>query len=183
MMHFKIQEAAQVLREGGVVAYPTEAVWGLGCDPHNASAVERILALKQRPVEKGLILIAADIGMCHSLLSHLTQAQRDRISARYDHPTTWLVPDAGKVPTWVKGNHNSFALRITRHPWAAALSRAYGGPIVSTSANPAGRTEARDRLRLVNYFPEGLDYIAPGSIGSSPRPSDIRDLMTGAALR
>ncbi|HSG60372.1 MAG TPA: Sua5/YciO/YrdC/YwlC family protein [Pseudomonadales bacterium] len=183
MIHFKIQQAANIVRDGGVVAYPTEAVWGLGCDPYDASAVQRILDLKQRPMEKGLILIAADIGMCYPLLSHLTDEQRRMISGQYDRPTTWLIPDAGHVPVWVKGEHQSFALRITRHPWAAALSKAFGGPVVSTSANPAGKTEARTRLQLANYFPAGVDYVAPGNVGSAGKPSQIRDLITGAILR
>ena len=183
MNHFKLQQAADIMHMGGVVAYPTEAVWGLGCDPFDASAVQKILDLKQRPVEKGLILIAADIAMCYDLLSHLSDAQRAQISAQYERPTTWLVPDAGRVPQWVKGEHSSFALRITRHPWAAALSKAFGGPIVSTSANPAGKTEARDRLRLANYFPDGLDYVAPGGVGRAAQPSQIRDLVSGAILR
>jgi L-threonylcarbamoyladenylate synthase len=183
MIHFKTQQAATIMCDGGVVAYPTEAVWGLGCDPYDEQAVQRILALKQRPVEKGLILVAADIAMCYPLLSHLTDDQRHMISAHYERPTTWLIPDAGNVPGWVRGEHQSFALRITRHPWAAALSKAFGGPIVSTSANPAGKTEARTRLQLANYFPEGLDYIAPGGVGNAGKPSQIRDLITGAILR
>jgi L-threonylcarbamoyladenylate synthase len=181
--HIKLRYASQVMHNGGVVAYPTEAVWGLGCDPYDASAVQRILQLKDRPIEKGLILIAADINMCEHLVAHLTPEQRAMISASYARPTTWLIPDAGHVPNWVRGEHTSFALRITRHPWAAGLSKAFGGPIVSTSANPAGRTEARNRLRLANYFPEGLDFIAPGSVGQSTKPSEIRDLLTGAVLR
>jgi L-threonylcarbamoyladenylate synthase len=183
MKHLKLQHAAKIMRHGGVVAYPTEAVWGLGCNPNDAEAVHKILTLKQRPIEKGLILIAADIEMCRPLLSHLSDEQRQAINAEYDRPTTWLVPDNGRVPSWVRGEHGSFALRITRHPWAAALSQAFGGPIVSTSANPAGCSEAKSRLRLLHYFPEGLDAIAPGGIGRSERTSEIRDLMTGAVLR
>jgi L-threonylcarbamoyladenylate synthase len=183
MKHFKLQQAATIMHHGGVVAYPTEAVWGLGCDPYDAAAVHKILELKQRPIEKGLILIAADIEMCADLIEHLTPEQKAMLCAQYARPTTWLIPDAGKVPAWVRGEHSSFALRITRHPWAAALCKAFGGPIVSTSANPAGRLEARSRLRLANYFPEGLDLVAPGSVGASNKPSEIRDLLTGAILR
>ncbi len=178
-----LAQAARLLRHGGVVAYPTEAVWGLGCDPFNPSAVQRILSLKQRPIEKGLIMIAANINQCSQFLDGLSEQMLARLTAATDKPTTWIIPNNGSVPPWICGQHASFALRITKHPYAKALCELAGGAIVSTSANPASKPEARTRIQLMNYFPEGIDVIAPGIIGQQRSPSEIRDLQTGSILR
>lgn len=180
---FSLAQAARHVLAGGVIAYPTEAVWGLGCDPFDPLAVQRILDLKQRPIEKGLIMIASDINQCADLLEGLSEQMLERINQATDKPTTWIVPNHGAVPYWITGKHQSFALRITQHPIARALCEQFGGPIVSTSANPAAKPEARTRLKLMRYFPRGIDFIAPGIIGKQRSPSEIRNLTTGAILR
>lgn len=131
--------AAKVLSAGGVIACPTEAVWGLSCEPFDRSAVERLLQLKQRPVSKGLILLAACEAQVEFLLQDLPLPQRATLRASWPGPVTFLVPHRGRVPAWVTGEHDSVAVRVTDHPGMVALCRAYGGPVVSTSANPGGR--------------------------------------------
>lgn len=180
--NWQLQQAAQVVRYGGVIAYPTEAVWGLGCDPWNDEAVERVLALKDRPAYKGLILVAADIDQFDFLLEDLPEIWLARLSGSWPGPHTWLVPHQNRLPEWISGEHSSVALRVSAHPVVRALCR-LTGPLVSTSANPAGRPPARSRLRLQQYFPGQLDQIVGGSVGGRKNPSLIRDLISGDVVR
>lgn len=181
--HPRIQHVARVMRGGGVVAYPTEAVWGLGCNPFDQQAVERLLALKHRPVHKGLILLAADMAQVAPFLEGIDDLQRQRLKNSWPGPVTWLVPDNGLAPPWITGHFDSLAIRVTDHPIAAALARAFDGPIVSTSANPQGREPARNLLDLRRYFRSQLDAVAAGSLGNRDKPSEIRDLHTGQIVR
>lgn len=179
---WQIQQAAQKIRQGAVIAYPTEAVWGLGCDPFNETAVARLLALKDRPVHKGLILVAADIKQFAWLLEGLTEAELEQLSASWPGPNTWLVPHANRVPQWISGTHSTVAIRVSAHPLVARLC-ALTGPLVSTSANPAGRLPAKSRLRIEQYFHGQLDVVLGSELGQHSRPSIIRDLRSGQVLR
>ena len=136
--------AAQCLRRGGVIACPTEAVWGLGCDPFNHSAVLRVLALKQRPVEKGLLLVAAGMEQIEGLLAPLSQDQLAVLRQSWPGHVTWLIPDPDRrYPDWIRGEHASVAVRVSDHPVVSSICRAFGKPMVSTSANlPASRKSA-----------------------------------------
>jgi len=174
-----VRLAARALHAGGVIAYPTEGVWGLGCDPFDRQAVTRLLELKQRDPAKGLILIAADWAQIEPHLTPLTTAQRERLHATWPGPQTWLVPHNGSIPVWITGGHATVALRISAHPLVAALARAFGGPVVSTSANPSARPPARSALRVRCYFPDQLDYVLPGQLGGQLGPTPIRDLRSG----
>jgi L-threonylcarbamoyladenylate synthase len=178
-----VRIAARRLRAGGVIAYPTEGVWGLGCDPDNAAAVARLLRLKHRDPDKGLILVAADIDQFSAYLRGLDETQRQRLGAGWPGPLTWLVPDCGAAPAWIRGRHRQVALRVSAHPLIAALCRAFGGPIVSTSANPAGRPAAVSALRARRYFAGRLDYVLSGALGGRSGPTPIRDLLTDKILR
>lgn len=179
---WRIRQVARCLDSGGVIACPTEAVWGLGCDPWSASAVERLLALKKRPVAKGLILVAAEISQFSELLYDLPEDWQATLSASWPGPNTWLVPHRGRLPAWITGQHASVALRVTDHPLLRELC-AQTGPLVSTSANPSGRPAARSRLRVQQYFGDRLDALLNGALGGRSSPSTIRDLATGAVLR
>ncbi|MDD2161924.1 MULTISPECIES: L-threonylcarbamoyladenylate synthase [Pseudomonas] len=180
--NWQIQQAALVVRNGGVIAYPTEAVWGLGCDPWHADAVERLLELKDRPMHKGLILVAGDIEQFDFLLEDLPEIWLARLAGSWPGPNTWLVPHQNRLPEWISGQHNSVALRVSDHPQVRALCR-LTGPLVSTSANPAGRPSARSRLRVEQYFPGQLDAVLGGALGGRKNPSLIRDLITGDVIR
>ncbi|QIB65664.1 L-threonylcarbamoyladenylate synthase [Kineobactrum salinum] len=178
-----LRAAVRALAQGGVLACPTEAVWGLSCDPDNPEAVSRLLELKQRPLEKGLILVAASAAQLQPLLAPLTEAQRSKLSLSWPGPTTWLVPHGGRLPPWVHGDHDTVALRVSAHPVVAALCHAWGGPLVSTSANPAGCKPATTAFQVRRYFRQQLDYIVPGAVGTAARPSVIRDLLTDRIIR
>lgn len=179
---WRLKQARRVLHSGGVIAYPTEAVWGLGCLPWHSAAVERLLWLKQRPVEKGLILVAGDIQQFDFLLWDLPQGQLAKLQLSWPGPNTWLVPHQGRLPLWITGQHATVALRVSDHPLVRQLCGACG-PLVSTSANPAGRPAARTRLRVEQYFHGQLDDIVPGSLGHQRNPSIIRDLQTDTVIR
>lgn len=184
----QLKAAVATLRTGGVLAYPTEAVWGLGCDPWQSAAFERLLHLKQRPPEKGVILLADCIDRVRDLLSPLTIAQRQSVMqswlmAEPDQPaTTWLLPPSSAVPPWIMGHHPRVAVRVTRHPLCQALCQAFDGMIVSTSANPAGANPALTELQVRAYFADQVDVL-PGELGQHPRPSRIIDAVTGHVIR
>ena len=172
------------LRAGGVVAYPTEAVWGLGCDPFDQAAVERLLAIKQRPVDKGLILVAASPAQLDGLADWdaLPPERRDAVLASWPGPNTWIVPATPRVPRWITGGHESVALRVSAHPVVAALCAAFG-PVTSTSANLAGEPPARRQADLDPRLVAMLDAVCPGETGALASPTQIRDARDGTVLR
>ncbi|MBE2170021.1 MULTISPECIES: L-threonylcarbamoyladenylate synthase [unclassified Cobetia] len=177
--------AAACLRNGGIVAYPTEAVWGLGCDPDDGEALARLIKLKSRDAAKGLILIAGDIAQLEPWLAGVTVGQREQLLASWPGPYTWLVPDNGRAHPLLRGEHVSLAVRVTDHPLVQALCAAFGGPLVSTSANRAGESPAMTADEVRDAFGDALvnDVILEGPLGGNPRPSTIRDLATGKVLR
>lgn len=179
---WQIQHAAQKIRHGAVIAYPTEAVWGLGCDPWNRAAVERILRLKQRHHSKGLILVAASSEQFAGLLTDLPAQQLQLLAQSWPGPNTWLVPHRQQLPQWITGTHQNVALRVSDHPLVQHLCR-LTGPLVSTSANPAGRPAATSRLRIEQYFHGRLDLVLNGELGTQQQPSCIRDLASGCIIR
>jgi L-threonylcarbamoyladenylate synthase len=183
MMDWHIKRAAAILRQGGIVAYPSEGVWGLGCDPNNGEAVQRLLALKQRPWQKGLILIAASFEQLQPYIATPPARLMKRVNATWPGAVTWLMPARESTPPWLRGTHRSLAVRVTAHPQAAALCRRFGGAVVSTSANLSGRPAARRRLRVQRDFGMDIDYIVPGSLGAQAHATEIRDAQTGAVIR
>ncbi|MEO6227089.1 MAG: Sua5/YciO/YrdC/YwlC family protein [Thermomonas sp.] len=180
-----IAEACLVLQRGGVIAYPTEAVWGLGCDPCNEAAVMRLLALKQREVDKGLILIAADEAQLSRFIdmSALADAQRLAVRASWPGPHTWIVPASIDAPAWIKGSHAGIAVRVSAHPTVIALCNAFGSALVSTSANRAGLAAVSTREALDDLIVTGVDAVTVGETGGLPRPTAIRDARSGDLLR
>lgn len=179
--HWRIRQAARVLKAGGIVAYPTESVFGLGCDPWNPRAVLGLLRLKRRGAAKGLILIAADDRQL-TALGIADSIRRETLAGPGPRPVTWLVNAPG-APRWIRGAHTKTAVRIVNHPVAAALCRAFGGPIVSTSANISGSPPARTALKVRLLFGDRLDDVLGGETGPFDRPSEIRDAETGKVLR
>jgi L-threonylcarbamoyladenylate synthase len=175
--------AVRALHSGGVIACPTEAVWGLSCDPFDAEAVEHLLAMKRRPQSKGLILVAADQAQLDFLLHDVTPAQRDSLAASWPGPATWLVPHKGRVPDWVSGDFSTVAVRVSAHPVVAALCARWGGPLVSTSANHTGARPALFAFQVHRYFGQDLGFLLPGALGDSATPTRITDLASGRVIR
>ncbi|HYQ72579.1 MAG TPA: Sua5/YciO/YrdC/YwlC family protein [Gammaproteobacteria bacterium] len=178
-----IREATRRIAAGGIIAYPTETIYGLGCDPFNGAAVLRLLALKRRAIEAGLILIASHFGQIEYLLASMPPATRKHVMSPCARPVTWVLPCLPTVPDWIRGNHDSLAFRLTTHPIAAGLCHRLGGPLVSTSANMHHRPPATGPLSVRKAFHGRLDYVLHDPAAAANRPSEIRDGMTGAILR
>jgi len=185
MIEFDLQNVVPALRAGSVIAYPTEAVWGLGCDPANETAVMKLLALKQRPVEKGMILVAADVTQLQGWvrLDALAEDRRQAVLDSWPGAHTWIVPAGPLAPRWITGEHSGIAVRVSAHPQVRALCQAWGGPLVSTSANLAGEPPARSREELDPRLLRLLDGILDGQTGGLAQPTPIRDALSGNVLR
>lgn len=178
-------QAAPLLRTGALALYPTEAVWGLGCDPADEAAVLRLLALKQRPVAKGMILAAADLDMLAPWLDldALPAARLAQVRASWPGPHTWVMPAAATAPRWITGDHDGIAVRVSAHPVVVALCRAFAGPLVSTSANLAGEPPARRRQDLDPRVLQAVDLVVDGETGGLAQPTPIRVALDGQVLR
>jgi len=174
---------ARAIRQGGVVAYPTEGVYGLGCDPANQHAVLRILQIKERPIEKGLILIAADFMQLEPWVEALEPSLLNPVLDSWPGPVTWLLPARRDVPVWLRGAHPTLAVRVTDHPLTAALCREVGYPLVSTSANRSGQEPARSAEAVESTLGPQIDGILDGPVGSLSGPTEIRDGYTGRVIR
>ncbi len=165
------------------MAYPTEAVFGLGCDPANAEALARLVALKRRDAAKGLLLIAADFQQLKTYLARPAPEVMERVAATWPGFVTWVLPARRGLSRWLTGRHAGLAVRVTAQPLAGALCRAFGGALVSTSANVAGRPPARDARAVRRLFGRRVDLILPGAVDGEARPSPIRDALSGRVIR
>jgi L-threonylcarbamoyladenylate synthase len=186
MQHMlSLDSAVATLTQGGVIAYPTEAVWGLGCDPRQQAAVLRLLEIKRRPVDKGVIVVAASVDVLHAWvdMDALAPARRQEVLASWPGPHTWILPITAQAPRWVTGTHDGLAVRISAHPLVAALCAAWGGPLVSTSANLAGEPPARSRQALDPALLASIDGVVDGEVGALAQPTQIRDARSGQILR
>ena len=179
----QIQQAVDALKKGGVIAYPTEAVFGLGCDPRDEEAVKRIINLKGRDAGKGLILIAASFSQLEPYIKELDQQTRQELLNSWPGPVTWIVPADDSVSSTLRGKHTSLAVRVTDHPLVQQLCKKFNGAIVSTSANPAGEEPARNTQEVKNYFENKLDYVLEGETGGLDKPTEIRDALTKQVIR
>ncbi len=178
-----ITAAVSCLRDGAVIAYPTEAVYGLGCDPENETAVRELLNLKERPAEAGLILIADSFDRFLPFIRPVSRQQRELALSTWPGPVTWLFPRNKQVPDWLAGTHETIALRVTAHPVCRTLCAAFGGAITSTSANTRQSEPARSARDVERYFGPALCGTVAGELGNANKPSQIRDLATGRILR
>lgn len=179
----QLGDAVTSLKTGGILAYPTEAVFGLGCDPRNEAALERLLQIKQRPAHKGLILIAAQLEQLIDYIAPLNTEVLARILPTWPGPYTWLLPALPEVSVLLRGEHLSLAVRISAHPVCRALCQQLGHPIVSTSANPANQAPARDLATLQDYFADQVDLALDLPLGQQTNPSEIRDALSGQLIR
>ncbi len=179
---FQLRLAAETLRKGGILAWPTEAVYGIGCDPLNPHAVQRLLALKQRPLSKGLILVTANLDQLLPFIEPPPEAQMQTVLDSWPGPHTWLLPASAQTPAWITGDTGMVAVRVTAHPVARNLCLAFGGALTSTSANRSARPPARNALEARLRCP-GTDTILHGPTGGQRNPTPIRNALSGEVLR
>lgn len=165
-----------------MIAYPTEAVYGLGCDPWNPLAVSRIFGIKKRSINKGLIVIASDLAQLESLITFPNQKILNKVTSTWPGPFTWIVPASDQCPDWLRGDHTGLAVRVTNHPVCRALCEMMG-PIVSTSANVSDKPPAMVGWKIQMMFSEKLDYILRGSSSGEACPTTIIDAVSGKLIR
>ncbi|HDM8235004.1 TPA: threonylcarbamoyl-AMP synthase [Vibrio campbellii] len=179
------EQVLKALQTGEVIAYPTEGVFGVGCDPDNPEAIQKLLELKQRPVEKGLILIAASYEQLLPYVdeAQLTQEQLDKVHATWPGPYTWIMPASDKVSHWVSGQFDSIAVRVTDHPLVQKMCNAFGKPLTSTSANLTGQPPCMTTEEVEEQLGDRLVAILRGETSGRDKPSEIRDAKTSQILR
>lgn len=179
------QHTLQALQQGEVIAYPTEGVFGVGCDPDNPQAIKKLLDLKQRPMEKGLILIAASYEQLLPYIdeSQLTEAQLATVKATWPGPVTWIMPTSSIVTDWVSGQFESIAVRVTDHPLVQRMCNEFGKPLTSTSANLTGEPPCMTTEEVQQQLGQHLVAILEGQTGGREKPSEIRDAKTSKILR
>lgn len=180
-----LNQVLQALQQDSVIAYPTEAVFGLGCDPDSEIAVKALLKIKQRPVEKGLILVAANYNQLLPYVDDqaIPKKMRQQILASWPGHVSWVLPASDAAPAWITGKFDSIAVRVSVHPVVQQLCLAFGKPIVSTSANLSGQPAITDAQLLVEQLSQHLSAIMPGDLGGAEQPSQIRNALTGAIVR
>lgn len=185
MQKLNASEAKKLILDGGLIAYPTEAVYGLGCDPDNLSSLERLLKLKQRPWQKGLILVAANIEQLFDYIdiSHLSKDELAFAQSKWPGPFTFVMPAQSYISSKLKGNFDSIAVRVSAHPVVKEICLTIGKPLVSTSANLTGKVPAMTENEIECQFTDLLDGFIEGDLGKQTQPSTIIDAKTGNILR
>jgi L-threonylcarbamoyladenylate synthase len=183
MSRLRVARAARIVRAGGVIAYPTEAVFGLGCLPRERRAVMRVLKIKRRSWRKGLILIGADLAQLERYVALPPEPQLAEVLATWPGPSTWVLDARADAPRWITGGRASVAVRMTAHPLAAELCRSVGDALVSTSANLSRRPPHRRLLTLRRDLGRSVDYVLAGPLSTLASPTPIRDGRSGRLLR
>ena len=185
MLQLHPSDIKDVVLNGGVIAYPTEAVYGLGCDPDNDTAIQKLLAVKQRPWQKGLILVASEFSQLLDYVdeSQLSAEQLEFAFSKWPGPFTFVMPIKPHVSRYLSGEFDSIAVRVSAHPIVQQLCRAYGKPLVSTSANLSGQPSITDPVELEQSLGSLLSAIMPGALGGATQPSQIRNALTGDIVR
>jgi len=183
-VNLKLQQASRVLNQGGLLVYPTESVFGLGCLAKNEVALEKLRNIKRRQSQKGLIVLCSSVEQLKQSFPQiqLDQSQSELLQSNQPHPTTWLIPYPKKHFPLLVGNNNSIAIRITKHPEALALCKKCG-PIISSSANIAGQRTPDSLLKARKTFGTQVDFYLNAALGNSRTPSQIIDLLSGEIIR
>ncbi|MFK5985759.1 MAG: L-threonylcarbamoyladenylate synthase [Pseudomonadota bacterium] len=188
---WKISLAAKWIKAGQVIAYPTESVYGLGCNPKNLPAVQQILDIKQRSYKKGLILVASNIEQMIPYMDNPTPQMIARILTPSDTVTTWVIPANKNLSSLLTGeqqtnkqvNNKTIAMRLSKHPVIFSLCQKLGHPIVSTSANKTGKAMCWSALAVKLHFRTKIKYILNAPSGKSTKPSEIRDILSNQIMR
>lgn len=179
---FAIRLAAHHVRNSGIIIYPTETVYGLGCDPDNLNAVNNLKQLKQRENHSGFLLIASKIEQLSRYITTPSQQELNRINAA-DLPTSWVTRATKQTPPWLVSDDGTIGFRITKHPVTQALCNHLKHPIISTSANIKGNAPVTNTLQCHQLFAGFIDYLLISNLKTSGKPSAIRNLNTGHQLR
>ena len=178
----QINLAVKKLRKGETIAYPTEAVYGLGCDPFDEKAVKDLFHVKQRPMDKGIILVAGSVEQIESWVELLDTPWEQTVLSTWPGPITWVLPIKKPMPNWITGGRNTVAIRVSNHPVVNALCEKFAGPIVSTSANITGHFPAKSCQEVVEFFGANV-FCIEAELGGLNKPTEIRDSISGQIIR
>lgn len=178
-----LESVAQIIKGGGVIAYPTEAVFGFGCDPDNLDALDKILKLKARSPHKGMIIIASEWEQVSKYTLAIPEHLWPKVKETWPGPFTWIFPASKLAPSLLTGGTGKIAIRISAHPIVRALCNHLGSPLVSTSANRSGESPIRDDSVLRRVYHGQVDFIVPGVCGNLSNPTTITDVLTGERIR
>ena len=178
-----IKKAAKIIRRGGIVGYPTEGVFGIGCDPQNDEALQRLIDLKRRDANKGLIIIAANRSQLEPFISMVKESIEKRLNASWPGPVTWILESSKNASPLLTGNRSTVATRVTSHATASKLCIAADHAIVSTSANLSGQSSCKDAASVADCFGDRIDYLLDLPVGDLDKPTPIFDGDTGRQLR
>jgi len=176
-----IKRAAELIRDGGIVAFPTETFYGLAADPRNGAALERLKALKQRPEGSAFPLIAADLATAKAWVDIPTPFEA--LTARFwPGPLTLAVHPTSKLDPAVCAEHGSVGRRLAEHPVARTLAQHGGGVITATSANPRGDPPPKSAETLSAGLVEQLSAVIDGGVTAGGSPSTIVGLRQGRVV-
>ena len=172
------------LKQNEVIAYPTEAVFGLGCNPQSETAVRKLLALKQRPEEKGLILLASDLKYLLPYIdeTRMTEQAWQSLEQIGEQAITWVVPVKNTVPSYLTGKFDSIAVRLCNVPAVVELCEATGFALTSTSANLSGEPPCRSAKEVIDQFGQDFPVLHADTLGRE-KPSEIRDIFSQQIFR
>lgn len=179
---FSIRRAAEILDAGGVIAYPTEGVYGIGCRPDNLEAVSRVIDIKGRKAGAGLILIAPDADMFADWIAP-TAIELERLRKPTNTPVSWIVTAAGHLDPALTGGRQTLAVRVVNHPVVRRLCYATSSALVSTSANRSGHRAAKTAFQARCWLGNELDYVISGPLGNASGPSEIRVAQSNQVIR
>ena len=178
---FSIRHAAHIIKNGGIIAYPTDTIYGLGCDPYDPEAIDRINAIKQRPLDKQFILLAGHIDQIRPLL--ILDEQQEKTITQNNEPTSWIIAASQNAPTWLTDGNNTLTIRISKNDEVQRLCHALKHPIISTSANISGHMPAKNALDLHKLFQQNVDKILISNKPLTGKPSKIIRLCDNYVIR
>jgi len=174
--------AVEYLKNGKIIAYPTETVFGIGCDPYKKDSVNRIFEIKKRPLVKKFILIASS----YEQLTDVVNMEKitDEVLKSWPGPNTWLVPPNKKLPEWLINKDNGLiAVRVSKNSAVKEMCEKFGKPIISTSANLYDSEALRNYEEVEKVFSETIDYLVIGETSKQKKPSTIKNMLTGEVIR
>ncbi len=182
LTRWRLQCIDQALTQGGIIAYPTESVYGLGCDPEQPLALERLLNVKRRSFHKGLIILISNIDQALPYIQPLNEQQTRLILKNNARATTWLIPRSDHLPELLYGQSDRIAIRLTRHPIAKSICDYTDKALVSTSCNLSGKPPMKYAFEARNKMSAHIDQVVAGEC-EQQSPSKIIDLLTGNIIR
>ncbi len=157
-MYTEINNALKILKQGGIILYPTDTVWGIGCDATNFDAIEKIYKLKMRNESKSLICLVSDLKMLNYYIQDIPEAAYD-ILKYADKPTTIIYDKPVRVAKNLIAKNNTLAIRIVKDGFSNQLIRNLRQPIVSTSANISGKSTPKSFKEISKEVLKGVDYV------------------------